>query len=66
VKHFGDLVDILNRHSENYQLNNSQKQSIAGSLRLHLTEAISGQFMVNSETVKNEILKLRQNEKYLD
>lgn len=60
--HFKDMVVILNLHAAKYGLNSSDKQMIAKSLHLYLTDAISGDFMTDNEYVKNQILKLKYND----
>jgi len=53
--HYDNLVKLLNKHCADYPINNSDKERIARSFNLYLTEAISGNFMVNSEHLKNLI-----------
>ena len=55
AEHYDNLVQLLNKHCADYPINNSDKERIARSFNLYLTEAISGNFMVNSEHLKNLI-----------
>jgi len=55
VEHYDNLVQLLNKHCADYPINNSDKERIARSFNLYLSEAISGNFMVNSEHLKNLI-----------
>ena len=57
--HYDNLVKLLNKHCADYPINNSDKERIARSFNLYLTEAISGNFMVNAEYVKDLILSMK-------
>lgn len=57
VAHWESLVNMLNTHDSFYPVAGGLKQSIAKGLGLMLTEAISGSFMISSETLKNLIYK---------
>lgn len=58
-KHFTGLVDYLNYHTAKYPINPTDRQTIAKSLHLQLTEAIAGSFRLNDEFLKNEIIYLK-------
>ena len=55
AEHYDNLAQLLNKHCADYPINNSDKERIARSFNLYLSEAISGNFMVNSEHLKNLI-----------
>jgi hypothetical protein len=54
--HWQSVCDILNKHDKQYVLSVSGKQQIASALKLQLSEATSGRFIVDnmriSETIK--------------
>lgn len=55
VAHWESMIKMLNTHSELYPIASNVKQSIAKGLGLQLSEAISGSFMIDNETLKNLI-----------
>jgi hypothetical protein len=57
VDHWESMIKMLNTHSELYPFSSVAKQAIAKGLGLQLSEAISGSFMIDPETLKNLILK---------
>lgn len=59
AEHYDNLVQLLNLHCADYPINNTDKERIARSLNLQLSEGISGNFLVNSEHVKNLILSIK-------
>lgn len=56
---FTDLVAMLNKFTELYPINPTDRQTIAKSLHLQLTEAIAGSFRLNDEFLKNEIIYIK-------
>lgn len=59
AEHYDNLAQLLNKHCADYPINNTDKERIARSLNLQLSEGISGNFLVNSEHVKNLILSIK-------
>lgn len=57
--HFEDLVQLLNLHCAEYPINNSDKERIAVALNLQLSKGITGDFITNSEYVKNLITAMQ-------
>ena len=55
VEHYDNLVQLLNKHCADYPINNSDKERIAVALNLQLSKGITGDFITNSEYVKNLI-----------
>jgi len=53
--HYDNLVKLLNKHCADYPINNSDKERIAVALNLQLSKGITGDFITNSEYVKNLI-----------
>ena len=54
-----DLVNILNEYTSLYPISSTDRLAIKGALKLHLTNGGDGLFMVNTETLKNAINKLK-------
>jgi hypothetical protein len=50
-----DLVKVLNDFDKKYVISNKDKQFIAKSLHLYLTEAISGSFMIDEIFIKDNL-----------
>jgi hypothetical protein len=50
------LCDILNKHDKQYALSTSGKQQIAAALKLQLSEAISGKFIIDNMRI-SEIIR---------
>lgn len=57
LKHWQSLVDALNDHDKKYGIPGNTKQVIAKGLNLHLERAIEGAFMINTQFLKDEIIK---------
>ena len=55
AEHYDNLVQLLNKHCADYPINNSDKERIAVALNLQLSKGITGDFITNSEYVKNLI-----------
>ena len=56
VDHFNDLAQLLNKHCAEYPVTDRIKETIAQAFSLDLSKGISGDFVVNSEHIKNLIL----------
>ena len=56
---YHDTVKLLNRITELSPITPAERQTIKTALKLHLSEGHAGSFMVNTETLKNAINKLK-------
>ena len=59
VELFNELVAILNSFDGLYGLPSNIKKDVANALHLHLERGMEGSFMLNSEYLKNEVLRIR-------
>jgi len=56
---YHDIVKLLNQITELSPITPAERETIKTALKLHLTEGHQGSFMVNNETLKNAINKLK-------
>lgn len=56
---FTGLVDLLNEHTAKYPINSNDRMTIARAFHLQLTRGSEGDFRLNDEYLKNEIIYIK-------
>ncbi len=63
LKHWEELVRIINEHDKRYGFNTTDKVIMSKAFHLLLSRGMEGEFQLNKEYIKNDILKLQYSER---